>query len=189
MCYCKGRIPRKYDMKTNVLDISFLDEMATRPWFVQSLQQLCGDFFSRYVNAFKTSDSSRGFFGIFSFYVWYSTHCFICRPLDSTSKDAGIEPRTVATTALAVRRSNHSARSHPQSARSHPYSARSHSLQPEPDLESPPRGWLNAILVRRKLIHWPSLETHIQGTEKRLRVRTITHYSEVRTHQPSGWFF
>jgi hypothetical protein len=25
---------RKYDMKTNVLDISFLDEMATRPWFV-----------------------------------------------------------------------------------------------------------------------------------------------------------
>jgi hypothetical protein len=33
-------------------------------------------------------------------------HCFICRPSDSTlSEDAGIEPRTVATTALAVRRS------------------------------------------------------------------------------------
>ncbi len=30
------------------------------------------------------------------------------------SEDAGIEPRTVATTALAVRGSNHSARSHPQ---------------------------------------------------------------------------
>ena len=30
------------------------------------------------------------------------------------SEDAGIEPRTVATTALAVRRSNCSARSHPQ---------------------------------------------------------------------------
>ncbi len=29
------------------------------------------------------------------------------------SEDAGIEPRTVATTSLAVRRSNHSARSHP----------------------------------------------------------------------------
>jgi hypothetical protein len=39
-------------------------------------------------------------------------HCFICRPSDSTlSEDAGIEPRTVAiaTMALAVRRSNHSA--------------------------------------------------------------------------------
>jgi hypothetical protein len=35
-------------------------------------------------------------------------HCFICRPSDSTvPTDAGIEPRTVATGALAVRRSNH----------------------------------------------------------------------------------
>jgi hypothetical protein len=42
-------------------------------------------------------------------------HCFICRPSDSTvSEDAGLEPRTVATTALAVGRSNHLARSHPQ---------------------------------------------------------------------------
>jgi hypothetical protein len=42
-------------------------------------------------------------------------HCFICRPSDSTvSEDARIEPRTVATSELAVRRSNHSARSHPQ---------------------------------------------------------------------------
>jgi hypothetical protein len=44
-------------------------------------------------------------------------HCLVCRPSDSTvSEDAGIEPRTVATMAtmaLAVRRSNHSARSHP----------------------------------------------------------------------------
>jgi hypothetical protein len=41
-------------------------------------------------------------------------HCFIPRPSDSTvSEAAGIEPRTVATTALAVRRSNHSARSQP----------------------------------------------------------------------------
>jgi hypothetical protein len=33
-------------------------------------------------------------------------HCFICRPSDSTvSEDARIEPRTVATTALAVRHS------------------------------------------------------------------------------------
>ncbi len=48
-------------------------------------------------------------------------HCFICRPSDSTvSEDAGIEPRTVATSALAVRLSNHLARSHPHLARSHP---------------------------------------------------------------------
>jgi len=61
-----------------------------------------------------------GFSWIFSFYVRYSTLCFICRPSDFTvSEDAGIEPRTVPTTAVAVRRSNHSARSHPQS-RSHP---------------------------------------------------------------------
>jgi hypothetical protein len=59
--------------------------------------------------------------------MYYIQHCFICRPSDSTvSEDAGIEPRTVTTTALAVRRSNHSARSHPHSARSHPHSARSH---------------------------------------------------------------
>jgi hypothetical protein len=39
---------------------------------------------------------------------------FICLPSDSTvSEDAGIEPRTVATLAMAVRRTNHSARSHP----------------------------------------------------------------------------
>jgi hypothetical protein len=41
-----------------------------------------------------------GFFGLFSMYC--------CRPSDSTvSEDAGIEPRTIATLALAVRRSNH----------------------------------------------------------------------------------
>jgi hypothetical protein len=44
-------------------------------------------------------------------------YCFICCLSDSTvSEDAGIVPRTVATTALAVRRSNHSARSHPPCA-------------------------------------------------------------------------
>jgi hypothetical protein len=45
------------------------------------------------------------------FYALYQ-HCFICRPSDSTvSKD---EPRTVATSELSLRCSNHSARSHPQ---------------------------------------------------------------------------
>jgi hypothetical protein len=40
-------------------------------------------------------------------------HCFVCRPSHGTVwEDAGFEPRTVATTALPVRRSHHSARSH-----------------------------------------------------------------------------
>jgi hypothetical protein len=48
-------------------------------------------------------------------------HCFVCRSSDATvSEDAGFELRTVAITALAVRRCNHSARSHPQTARTHP---------------------------------------------------------------------
>ncbi len=44
-------------------------------------------------------------FWIFFFFMYDIQHCFICRPSDSTvSEDAGIEPRTVAITALAVRR-------------------------------------------------------------------------------------
>jgi hypothetical protein len=55
---------------------------------------------------------NRGIFWIFYIFI---QNCFICRPSDSTvSEDAGIEQRTVATSALAVRRSNHSTRSHPQ---------------------------------------------------------------------------
>ncbi len=47
-------------------------------------------------------------------YRYCVQNCFICRPSDSTvSEDAGIEPRTGATSAVAVRRSNRSARSHP----------------------------------------------------------------------------
>jgi hypothetical protein len=42
------------------------------------------------------------------FFTYYIQHCVICRPSDSTVlTDAGIEPRTVATGALAVRHSNH----------------------------------------------------------------------------------
>ncbi len=41
-------------------------------------------------------------------FSYYIQHYFICRPSDSTvPTDAGIKPRTVATGALAVRRSNH----------------------------------------------------------------------------------
>ncbi len=45
--------------------------------------------------------------GIFTFFMNIrNQHCFICRPSDSTvSEDAGIECRTVAILALAVRRS------------------------------------------------------------------------------------
>jgi hypothetical protein len=48
--------------------------------------------------------------------MFYIQHCFICRLSDyNVSENTGIEPRTVyATSALAVRRSIHSARSHSQ---------------------------------------------------------------------------
>jgi hypothetical protein len=54
------------------------------------------------------------FLNFFFFYVRYSTliHLPSLR-FYFVSEDAGIETRTVATTALAVRRRNHSARSHP----------------------------------------------------------------------------
>ena len=61
------------------------------------------------------------------FFLVLVQHCFIRRPSDSTvSEDAGIEPWTVATSALAVRRSNHSANFIHNSTRFHPHSARSH---------------------------------------------------------------
>jgi hypothetical protein len=47
--------------------------------------------------------------GIFKdFFMYFIQHCFICRLSESTvSEDAGIKPRTVATLAFLVRRSNH----------------------------------------------------------------------------------
>ncbi len=46
--------------------------------------------------------------------MYFIQLCFGCRPSDSTvSEDAGTEPRTVATLALAVSRSYLLARSHP----------------------------------------------------------------------------
>jgi hypothetical protein len=73
----------------------------------------------------------KGFFGFFSLRtVRYSTLLHL-PPSDSTvSEDAGIELRTVATTALAVKSSNHFARSHPQ-ARSHPIATMLASLHLE----------------------------------------------------------
>jgi hypothetical protein len=54
--------------------------------------------------------------GIFlEFFMYFIQNCFICRSSDSiVLEDAGIEPRTVATLALAISGSNPSARSHPQ---------------------------------------------------------------------------
>jgi hypothetical protein len=50
-----------------------------------------------------------------NFFMYDIQHCFVCRPSDSTVSEGAAEivPRTVASTALAVRRSNHLARSHP----------------------------------------------------------------------------
>jgi hypothetical protein len=52
---------------------------------------------------FPPSVSPKSEYWIFSLY--FIQHCSICRPSDYTvSEDAGIEPRTVASSALAVRR-------------------------------------------------------------------------------------
>jgi hypothetical protein len=53
--------------------------------------------------------------------IFYSTLFNTASPASpsSVAEDAGIESRTVATLALACRRSNHLARSHPQLGRSH----------------------------------------------------------------------
>jgi hypothetical protein len=40
------------------------------------------------------------------YFMYFIQRCILCHPSDSTvSEDAGIEPRTLATLALAVRRS------------------------------------------------------------------------------------
>ncbi len=87
---------------------------------------------------------------IFFLIMYDIQHCFICRPSDTTvSEDAGIEPRTIATTALPVRRSNHSARSHPHSTRSHPHSARSHPQLSKQKKTTKDQEWFSCYLPRR----------------------------------------
>ncbi len=68
--------------------------------------------------------------------MYFIQHYLSAAPPDSTvSEDAVIEPRTVATLALAVSRSNQLARSHPQLARSHPQLPRSHPTFDEKGLK------------------------------------------------------
>jgi hypothetical protein len=64
------------------------------------------------IRIFMVYSSSIFFFTILLFFFFFMNdiqNCFICRPSDSTVwEDAGIEPRTVATTHwLSVRGSNH----------------------------------------------------------------------------------
>jgi nestin len=74
-------------------------------------------------------------------------HSFICRPSDSTvSEDAGIEPRTVATSALTARRS---AKSHPQT-RLDLNHTRLDLMHTRLDLN---HIWLDLIHTRLDLIH------------------------------------
>jgi hypothetical protein len=65
-------------------------------------------------------DCNRGIFWIFKImYVLYSTLLHLPPFRFHCVGECWIEPRTVATSALAVRRSSHSATSHPHSATSH----------------------------------------------------------------------
>ncbi len=66
-----------------------------------------------FVNAYTHYRLKKGIFLDF-FNMYFIQHCFICSSSDSiVSEGDGIKPRTVATSALTVKRSNHSARPHP----------------------------------------------------------------------------
>ena len=97
----------EYNDNVHITNVS-ITVPTSSAYFLQKLQYI------------GTNTKNRGIFWIFK-KLYFIQHCFICRPSDSTvSEDVGIEPRNVTTSALAVRRSNHSTRSHPHSARSHP---------------------------------------------------------------------
>ncbi len=110
--YRSGMSCHVYDMRWNVLLLKpyeTLHNISSKfvPFFmaISSINHKLGSYYYRKIP--HISYVKGGFF--LFFYVRYIQHCFICRPSDSTvSEDAGIEPRTVATTALAVRRSYHS---------------------------------------------------------------------------------
>jgi hypothetical protein len=65
-------------------------------------------FTSAAITFFKGS-----FFGFFHYRTLFNTASSAAAQIQLCLEDAGIEPRTVVTSALAFRCSNHSARSHP----------------------------------------------------------------------------
>ncbi len=75
--------------------------------------------------------------------MYFIRHC-LCRRM------LGENPGLIANLALAVRRSNHSARHHPHSARSHPHSARPHPNLPRPHPHRVIFPWTIFPLFRRR---------------------------------------
>ncbi len=103
------------------------------------------------------------FFNRGIFWVYCIQHCFICRPSDSTvSEVAGIEPRTVATSALAVRRSNLSARSHLKLCLMYPFLLWSGSLP--------------STVVSTRVGSWTGSTTWARGSWSPTASRTSTRY-------------
>ncbi len=85
-------------------------QLSNLPYLSLSLTPLCvagtASNDSKNARGLFQYNITGGFFGFF--FIFCIQHCFISRLSDSTvSEDADIEPRTVATSALAVRRSNH----------------------------------------------------------------------------------
>ncbi len=86
-----------------------LEKFQFRLWLRIRIKVIFSAVFQIQIKSFYKSS-------LLDFLMHFIQHCFICRPsLSIMLEDAGIEPRTVATSALAVRRSNHLARSHPHS--------------------------------------------------------------------------
>ncbi len=119
---------------------------------------------------------NRGMFLDFFMYSMYFIHyCLICRPADSNvSGDVGIQPRIVATSALAVRRSSHSVTSHTSSqlhlihyTRLHlnHYSATSHPLL----------GYISSN-TRLHLIHYSATSHPLLGYIASTTRRHLNHY-------------
>jgi hypothetical protein len=114
LCVCRGlKIPPKYFF--NISKYSPIAQPSLLPnpgWnldcfynFISSLNVLIKYSFISTQNTGGSLRAERFFKNIFlgDFFSYYIQHCFIYRPSDSTvPTDAGIEPRTVATGALAA---------------------------------------------------------------------------------------
>ncbi len=109
-------------------------------------------------------------------------HCLFCRPSDSTvavSQETGIEPRTVATSALTARRSNPSAGSHLLSARYHPLSAGFHPLSA--------RSYPHSAISHPLLVQISSNSARSHPHSARSHPRSArSHPQSARSHPPSA---